>query len=364
MTTPMKTTIAAALTLTLGTTPMALAVQDAAQPVPGQTVIVALSSGDAIRATLVSETNDSIVLLHPVLGKVTIARTSIASMVATTAPVTVPAPAPVTAPPAAEGVDLDRVRQEAQPAANAAMDAPRKEGEVNPGDNAAVPAAAMKEVSPWKLLFDGNVNFDSAKDKQLDFRIAASAIYEIKDVEKWSNNVEFFFKTVNSATTDDNLLGTSTYNRFVTKGGPWLWFVKGQGQASSLEAWEQRLSLWGGVGYEFMKAPPFRLLGKLGVGGSYEFGDNQNFLPELYGEMEWDWKISESQAVVGSWWVTPDVADFSSYQFLARLEWTMKFQEITGLSILGGIRWQYQSDVPAADVNNDVRIYTGLRYEM
>ena len=338
--------------------------QDPAAPVPGQSVIVALSSGDAIKAKLVSETANEIVIEHPVLGKVTIARKQVASIAA----VPPDDAAAKAAAQAATEAEMTRVRQEAQPAANADMDAPRPQGEVNPGDDAAkadAPPAPPPVPSPWKLLFDGNVNYVNAANKQLDFRVAASAIYEVKDVDKWSNNAEYFFKVVDGSTTDNNLLVTSTYDRRLVANPRWLWFVKGQGQYAPLQSFEQRLSAWGGIGYEFLQAPPAKLLGKVGAGYTYEFGTENRGDAQLYAELEWDWKISEHQAIVGSFWITPDFADFGNYLTLFRTEWTMDVTDVPGLKLLGGVRWQYQSVVdPPSALQNDIRLYAGLRYEI
>lgn len=331
-----------------------------AAPAPGQSVIVALSSGDALRAKLVSETADAIVVEHPVLGTMTIKRASIASMAAVP-----PADAKAAPEPA---IDNTRLKQEAQPAANADMDAPRPQGNVDPGEDAmkaGAPPAPPPVPSPWKLLFDGNVNYVNAASKQLDFRVAASAVYEVKDVDKWSNTAEYFFRLVDGGTTDNNLLLNSTYDRRLVSNPRWLWFVKGQAQWAPLESFEQRLSAWGGLGYEFLQLPPAKLLGKLGAGYTYEFGDQNDGNAELFAQIEWEWNITDNQAIVGSFWITPAFEDFSDYLTLFRTEWTLKIADIPGLKALGGIRWQYQSQVtPSTALQNDIRLYAGLRYEM
>ena len=353
------TTFAFAAAAALSFSPFALA-QDPAAPAAGQTVIVALSSGDAIKAKLVSETADSVTIEHPVLGTVTIARAKIASMAAT-------APAADAAQQAED--QAVRLRQEGTPAANADMDAPKPEGQVNPADDAAKAGPAVAPPppvpSPWKLIFDGNVNYVNAANKQLDFRAAASAVYEVKDVDKWANSAEYFFKVVDGGTTDNNLLVTSVYDRRFESNPRWLWFAKGQAQWAPLESYEQRLSAWAGIGYEFLKAPPASLLGKIGAGYTYEFGDQNDGQTELYAQLDWDWAITETQAIVGSYWIAPSFEDFTDYLMLFRTEWTVKVADIPGLKLLGGVRWQYQSTVVPADaIQNDIRLYAGLRYEI
>jgi len=51
------------------------------QPTSGNQVVVQLVGGDSLRGELVSETPDSIIMKHAVLGQMTIARSNMTSMV-------------------------------------------------------------------------------------------------------------------------------------------------------------------------------------------------------------------------------------------------------------------------------------------
>ena len=348
-----------ALTQDPAPTPQPSAEASLAAPIAGEVVRLQLVTGEVLTATLKAETPDDVTIVHPVLGTITLKRTSVKAIM------------PV--PPAPSSEDGAIAKVDLGPAGNAAMDAPKPVGSVNPGDAAATDgkgadgeAAKPPEPppSPWKFVLDANVNYVSAANKQLDFRVAGAAVYEIKDVEKWSSSVEFFFKTVDGSTTDNNLLATSTYDRRFESNPRVLWFVKGQAQWAPLEDYEQRLSAWGGLGYEFFKKPTANLIGKIGAGYSYEFGNIQQGDAQLYASAEWDWDITENQAITGSYWITPDFADFTNFLMLARLEWTMKLPDVPGLKLLGGVRWQYQSEVPTGDIQNDIRVYAGLRLEV
>jgi len=378
----MKTTIAACALLTTTAATLA-APQDApaaapaapaptlAQAVPapapvvGGDVTVTLVNGDVIKATLVGETAENVMVKHPLLGELTLKRTAISTMVAGLAPAAKVAPQEAGAAAKPETADAVR-KQDLGPASNADMDAPRAVDGVNPGDDAAKAgdAAPPPPPSPWKFIIDANVNYVSAANKQLDFRVAGGAVYEIKDVEKWATNLEYFFKTVDGGTTDNNLLISSIYDRRFESDPRVLWFAKGQVQWAPLQDFEQRVSAWGGLGYEIFKKPTANLIGKLGAGYTYEFGNINEGYPQLYASIEWDWDITENQAIVGSYWITPDFADFTDFLMLARLEWTMKLPDVPGLKLLGGVRWQYQSQVPTGDIQNDIRVYAGLRLEI
>jgi hypothetical protein len=355
--------LSAAITAT--TLAQAAAPAPAPTPAPGQVVTVKLSNGDVIKATLVAEKPDSVTIKHPVLGELTLPRASVASVAAVPADAAAAAPAQVDQ---TSKIDLS-------PAASGAADAPKPEGPVNPGNDAAkvttgpagapaAPDVPKAPPSPWKIIIDANANYVDAANQQLDFRVAASAVYEVKDVDKWSTSAEFFYKVVDSDNTDNNLLVTSTYDRRLESNPRFLWFVKGQGQYAPLESFDERLSAWGGIGYEFMKKKPIDLIGKIGAGYSYEFGNINQGYPQLYAELAGDWDISENQALMASFWITPDFSDFTDALMLGRLEWTMKIPDFAGLKLLGGLRWQYQTQVPPGDNDSDFRIYAGLRLEI
>ena len=79
--------------------------------------------------------------------------------------------------------------------------------------------------------------------------------------------------------------------------------------------------------------------------------------------MEGKWIISEVQTLEASAWIAPSFDDFSQYLVLARAEWSMKIDPTIGLSLLGGVRWQFQSQVPAGQNPDDTRIYAGLKLD-
>ena len=329
------------------------------QPMPGNQVVVQLVGGDSLRGELVSETPDSIIMKHAVLGQMTIARSNMTSMVTQTAnPAATPSePGNV----AAIATDITNANQ----ASSEAVLIDSAKGAATGAAAAGTAAEAPKPVLPvsnWKFVLAANANYTDASDKQLDFRVAGGAVYEIKDVEKWKLDAEYFFKTVNDATTDNNLLVTSVYDRDITA-TDWLWFLKAQGQASSLEAWEERLSAWGGIGYRFFKAPPIALVGKVGFGSTHEFGAVNETYPEGYLELDGKWDITERQSIQGNVYIAPDLSDISQYITISRAEWALKVDPELGLSLVGGLRFQYQSNVPAGENATDLRVYAGLKMD-
>jgi hypothetical protein len=330
---------------------------------PGAPVTLRLVGGDVLRGTLVSESAESIVVRHPVLGDLTLQRLNVTAMAATGVQGSPEVPPFVKAQSADVNADIA-----ASSAAGARDQAAKDESKaVLAGDAAAAPpdggAAADEPIpSKWKFVIAANANYVDSSDEQLDFRVAGSAVYEDPDVEKLKIDVEYFFRNVNSGTTDNNLLGTGVYDYFF-KDSAWLLFAKVQGQAAPLEAWEQRLSGWGGFGYRFFKEAPLVLTGKVGAGATREFGDINSTSTELYLELAGKWDITEFQSLEASCWIAPQFDDFSDYLLLARAEWSVKIDPSMGLSFLGGLRYEYQSNVPVGDNPDDLRVYAGLKME-
>lgn len=338
----------------------ASAVAAAPAPTPGSAVVVQLVGGDVLRGELVSESADFIVLKHPILGEITLARANIAS---------------VAVPPPPQGTESKGAQAPAEVAVvaadvslgNAASSAPAGEAAAKADAVAGQKAGdAPKEEKPppskWKFTVAANLNYVDANVEQLDFRVAGSVVYDDPDVEKFKLDVEYFFRNVDESQTDNNLLVTGVYDYFI-KESRWLLFGKVQGQMDQLQNWEQRLSGWGGAGYRFYIAPPVGLTGKVGAGATREFGSIQQTNAELYAQLEGKWIISEVQTLEASAWIAPSFDDFSQYLVLARAEWSMKIDPTIGLSLLGGVRWQFQSQVPSGQNPDDTRIYAGLKLD-
>lgn len=341
----------------------------------GQEVLVRLSSGDTLRGQVVRQDETTITLRHPVLGELVVPRAGITQVELAPPPGAPPAPPgtpplPVPLPPGpSEAADQsaatlaprapDDAASSAPPAAPAAPGAPASP-DAGASGVPTPPASPPAPPSPWKGVIAAAVNYTNNNDTTIDARLAGGLKYTVPDVETLDLNAEYFFKTLNSNTTDNNLLTNAVYDRFIT-GTDWLWFAKAQYQYSEFEAWEHRISGYGGLGYRFYSAPPVDLLAKLGAGGTYEFGPPSQGIPEAYGEFQFAWLINELQRLEMSGNIAPDLSDVGEFRVISRAEWKLKVDPELDLSLTIGARWQYESKVPAGDVHNDLRVYAGLQ---
>ena len=344
-------------------------------------VLITLQSGDVIRGTLISDANGVVEIKHPNLGDLKIKRESITKIVPApaaptdpTAKTTPPAPADAAAattatpPPAEAGTVAATAPAPATPAPAAPAAEPHKPLDMV-GTLQTPPPAEDPNAPKWKGQVELNATFVSAENTQLDMRAAAQATRETID-DKLKAYAEYYLKTLASSgssgfgdVTDNNLLTNVTYDRFLNP-TKWLWFGKAQYQYDVNQGWENRIQGWGGIGYRFYEDPKgFSLTGKLGLGATHEFGSSDITEPNGYAEIALAWQISDRQKLNFSTYISPDLANIENYFVQTRLEWSMKLDIFSGLSLVTGLRDDYQSQPADNGTGNDFRGYAGLKLE-
>ncbi len=362
-------------------------------------VSITLQSGEVIRGKLISEANGVVELQHAILGDLKINRALITDIASVPQSKLKPSESASTASPTKKprlfsGFTNPYIDTELTPVSTAPndVDALASRSVAHAGssryfynnssgalDNGSLlrtePAHVEPTVAPiaknpsdWKGQVELNSTFVSAENTQLDLRTAAQAVHET-DNDRLKAYAEYYLRTLSSSgsgignVTDNNLLTNITYDRFLNP-TPWLWFTKAQYQYDANQGWENRIQAWGGMGYRFFDDPNFLLLtGKLGVGATHEFGGVDTTQPSGYAEFAVDWQISERQKLSLSTYIAPDLSNFENYFLQTRFEWSMKLDIFSGLSLVTGLRNDYQNQ-PASNSNgNDFRGYAGLKLE-
>lgn len=364
-----------------------------------QEVSITLQSGEVIRGTLISESNGVVEINHAILGDLKIQRdliTSISPIPTTESNPSSKTPTPVSTSQRHALTDFTNpyTANESMPTSTAPNDVDalasrsvahagtsryfynNSTGALDKGSLLRTQPAHVeptvapiaKNPSDWKGQVELNATFVSADNTQLDLRTAAQAVHET-DNDRFKAYAEYYLRTLSTSgsgigsVTDNNLLTNITYDHFLNP-TPWLWFTKGQYQYDANQGWENRLQAWGGMGYRFFDNPNFLLLtGKLGLGATHEFGSVDTTQPSGYAEIALGWQISERQKLSLSTYIAPDLSNFENYFVQTRFEWSMKLDIFSGLSLITGLRNDYQSQ-PASNSNgNDFRGYAGLKLE-
>lgn len=333
--------------------------------------IVTLVTGEVLRGVIIEEHDGEVVLAHAVFGRLTVPRSSIASIrsVQQVPPPLAPPADSVTPPPSDPAwEDPEQAPAVMAPRADGAFPTSKGPGEPPRPDwvGDRIDLLEVDESLPppgtieWLANVQASISGVSSDTNQLDMRFAAAA-ERVSFTDKFTAAAEYYLRLSNSDTTDNNLLATTVYDYFFLP-TDWLAFGKGQYQYDAFQDWENRLSAYAGLGYRIFHARPFALTVKGGFGATHEFGNINQTTPEAYGEVAFVWWIDKHQTIEGSVYIAPDITDFGQYRLLARLDWTFRLDP-RGLSLVGGLREEFQSNVGPGSTNNDFRYYAGIRFD-
>lgn len=369
------TTILVALVL-LGVTALAVGAhpQAAVDLPPPPESIVTLVTGEVLRGVIVDESTGEVVLSHALLGRLVVPRAAIRAID--------PAPSEATAVTTGATEPAGEAQPVPPPGPAAAEAAMAPEAEAPPPEPAPAkpmglpdrPAWAASRIDllelegdlpapgtvDWRANVQASLSGVNSDNDQLDLRVAA-AFARLTHTDKFSGSAEYFYSVLNNETTDNNLLATSVYDYYILPTN-WLAFGKLQYQYDSFQDWENRISAYAGLGYRLFRERPFAMTLKGGFGATHEFGNVNETTPEAYGEVAFAWWIDDRQSIEGSVNIAPDLTDLNQYRILARLDWIFRL-DTRGLSLVGGLREEYQAQVGEGSTNNDFRYYLGIRMD-
>jgi len=302
---------------------------------------IRLVGGDVLKGTVVSETETSVTIDHAALGRIEIARDRIAEVVKID-----PTPAP-----AEEAV---AVPADAEPAS-----APAVPVAVLP---APVPPPPPGPDGSWKFsLSVGFTGSENETQSNWDVRVAGSARRET-EADRTTLTAEYYFNTVNSTNTDNNLLVTGL-EEFLFKDSKWEAFIKGTYQYDEFQSWEQRIGLYAGPAYRLIEGEPLSLKLRAGAGASYEFADG-TWTPELLLGDDLVWKIDERSKLTQGLDFYPDIENLGEFRLIVRLDYEIALSPKGDLKGTAGIRDEYDSYVePTGDSTNDFKVYAGVKVD-
>lgn len=316
-------------TLALASTLFGQPADPVAPPAPASQAVVTLTNGDVLRGALVSQ-NESIVIEHPVLGRLTLARSDVASVRAMTA------------------ADAGKATAAAQAAA----------AKVPPPPPPPDPDSFWKG---WKGSIALGANGASGNSESQSIRSEVGLLRET------SRTKTGFGLIYNHATSDGR---TSTDNARFDARNDWLPkegarlrpFVQATAEYDHFQEWDYRLSAAAGVGYELIKDDKFLLLPRVGLGLAREIGgaDNRLHVEGLLG-VDFSYAIDERSKLFSSadsFWVLDAYPD---YRLLLRAGYDVVIDPSNNLSLKLGVEDRYDSAPDGRD-RNDFVYFVLLNY--
>jgi putative salt-induced outer membrane protein YdiY len=147
--------------------------------------------------------------------------------------------------------------------------------------------------------------------------------------------------------------------------GKWRYFAQGKYEYDEFQQWEHRISGAAGVGYEFIKDDKTTLLGRAGLGGSYELGGvaEEKLIPEGLLGLDWTYKYSENTTLTASTTYYPSFDDLGEFRWNNRAGLEIVMDKETGMTLTTGFEHRHDSDPGSGFKPNDVNYYMGLGWK-
>jgi putative salt-induced outer membrane protein YdiY len=301
-----------------------------------QQVTVTLSNGDVLHGELVSESDTHLVIEHPVLGQLKLAR---------------------------EGAGV-AYKQEVIDTSVGSKEEPAttKSEQASPATPVVGEAPAVEEKpapSPWTGSISLAATASDNSRSSYDMRLGAS-LNRKRELDHFDLTATWYWSQQDNVTTDNDFLMRASQEWYIEK-SRWLYFAQGTWQYDQFEAWGHRVSPYAGVGYKLFDTDDLELNLKAGAGVTAEY-ENRDIDPQLLFEMNTSWKITDRQSLTGYLSIAPGFNDWSNYLLTLSADWKLKLSDDSGWSLKVGVRNIYFSNATAGATPNDFKGYAGLEY--
>lgn len=302
---------------------------------------IRLASGETLTVTIVELTATHLRCTHPVLGEILIPRGQVAIV------------APEVTAPAATQADA----------------AGQAAGAEQPGPAPADPGAPSEPPPPpvkfsfwngWKRTVDLGVIGSEGNSETFGARAALGAQRKTNYMET-TVGLSYVYNTDNGEKTKSRGELTARNDWLFGKDSRWGFFAEGKVEYDEFQDWDWRLSGFVGPSYAFVRNDKTLLRGRVGIGGSYELGgDDNGFEPELLLGLDFEHAFNDRNKVFASAEYLPSLSDFPDYRVNSKAGWEILIDEKSGANLKLGVVDRYDSDPGDGFKKNDIEYFVTL----
>jgi putative salt-induced outer membrane protein YdiY len=285
---------------------------------------VRLQNGDIVTGEIVETSAAGVVLVHPVLGKLTIAADQIEAQVDGDAALpALPAPPP-----------------------------PPRPGLFGTG-----------LLAGWNKQIQLGFNGASGNSDNRDLLAGVRGNYA-DERKRWQFDSGYFRSSTEGDETKNQAFALLLRD-FLFTGTKYFAFASTRYDYDQFQNWDHRLNLAGGAGYSFIDRDKFDLRGRAGFGGTKTFGSpgDDEWVPEAVLGLETEWLPADRQKLTAYTTFYPSLSDGGEFRSLSGVDWSLLISDGLGLSLNLGIQNEYESDVPAGIEKNDLLYRAALLYD-
>jgi putative salt-induced outer membrane protein YdiY len=227
-----------------------------------------------------------------------------------------------------------------------------------PVDSNTVPVSGTNttpKIEPAPKLWEGGLELglDGSEGNSQTFNLHFGAKLKRKtECNILSSELDYKKNSSDSVETANKAFLESRFEHLIQQ-SRWTWFVHNIVDYDEFKAYDLRVSLDAGFGYQFIKNDFASLIGRLGGGTTREIGGpDDRFIPEAVFGLEGEYKISKRQKLGASVEYRPDVTDFTDYRLNTKAAWEVLLDEEKHLSMKVSILDRYDSNEDGHEPND------------
>jgi Protein of unknown function, DUF481 len=138
-------------------------------------------------------------------------------------------------------------------------------------------------------------------------------------------------------------------------------FTQGRYQFDEFQPWEHRASAHLGPGCPVIDGKAWKLILRLGFGGSYAWGEVGRLQPEGLAAFDVEWRVNSWNSVSWRNEIILDLADTGTTRTIQSFDWSIDLSEGAGLGFKLGLLYKY--DTQSEGKANDLIYLGSLTYD-
>ena len=230
---------------------------------------------------------------------------------------------------------------------------------INPPTKAELEAAKKRQ---WRSRFKLAATGTYGNTDNQSLNVGVSTERETEE-EKTLFRLDYYYGA-EDGDKNESRLSALARNDWLIPDSKWFYFIDGTYDYDEFQSWDHRLAGHLGVGYEWIEEDDLDVNLRAGLGASKEWGsDDDDIKPEGLLGIDLSWKVNETQDLTASMTYFPDLAEFSEFRTVTRVDWTMLLDSERNMSLTAGLLHEYESEVDPGFEHYDLKIFFGLTFD-
>lgn len=217
--------------------------------------------------------------------------------------------------------------------------------------------------SGWERQFNVGLGGSTGNNEQFDARLDLRAERKTDRMSTTASAV-YQFGTSDGSEDTNEFTAQALHDWLPPEGSKTGYFARGKFDYDEFQDWDYRVGGFGGLNYTFMDTEKNFLIGRLGVGGTFfGGGENEEFRPEGLLGFDWTHTWSETTTFKLGSAAIPSFDDLNVWRAESYARLDVLLDDDGNLVLSAGVDWDYDVD-PGGDADrSDLDYFMSLGYK-